>query len=182
MGTVLVNDPNSTTTTHSPNVVNENYNLIVGWTKDEMAKPVEDRKLKAYPESDEMEKDIAEGNFTESFRQTFVHPVPQNADGVQELIPNTEEQINLLTKQLTVKLVNKSRSTVLSKDFKPTGDVINLTSYAGEVSERRLSVFEKTVKSIEGMDPAIKQQLLALLQAQVAAAGNASNGGNGAQQ
>jgi FtsZ-interacting cell division protein ZipA len=158
--------PNATSTA---NVTYENYNLIVGWTKEEMAKPVEERKLKAYPESDEMEKDIAEGNFIESFRQTFKHPVPQNAEGVQELIPDTDEQFNLIAKQLTVKLVNKSRSTVLGKDFQPKEDVIDLTQYAGEKSERRLSAFEKTVRDISSFDPATRAQLLALLQSQLGA-------------
>lgn len=151
----------------STNVVNEKYTLIVGWPKEEMTKEKpEDRQLKAYPETEDMEQKIADGEFVESFRQTFVHPVPQNPDGVSELIPDVDEQFNLITKQLTVKLVNKSRSTVLSKDFQPKEDVIDLTQYAGEKSERRLSPFEKTLKTIEGFDEETRLKLLALLQSQ----------------
>lgn len=135
----------------SDNISCENYTLVVGYTKDEAAKEAVkqgDGKLSAKPEGEDTEEAIAKGEFVEAFRQTFRQYFPSNLDGVNELIPDDEEKVNLVYNSLKVKEANKARALVCSKAFSPVEHVIDLFEVSGQKSERRLSAFEKTEKEI----------------------------------
>src|ERR1700747_436375 len=125
---VTTEQPTTNAVHTSANYTSENYTLLVGYTKEELAKPADERKLKAYPEDafTEEEKDSTNKDlkFQVEFPQTFVQYTPENLEGVGELIPDDEEVLNLIKAQLKVKLVNRARSQATSKDFKPVDGVI----------------------------------------------------------
>lgn len=160
----------------SENFSFENYTLVVGYPKEELAKPVNERKKKAYPEDHEMvsEESQAKGEFEVAFSQTFRQYSPSNITGINELVPDDDEVVNLVAAQLKVKQVNRARSLVTSKDFVPQDATIDQFDECNKKSERRLTPFEKTKNEIlNNMPKELQAQLLALLQAQV---------GTGAQQ
>lgn len=130
----------------------------------------ENAKVKVFPESEELDQKIAEGEYTEQGRQTFNFPDPQNWDGFLAIVQDDEERFNLSSRGLMTKLQNKARTTVQAKDFQATEEVIDLTEYAGQKSERiRLSPTEKLLKSAQevlgGMSAEDRQKLLAAISA-----------------
>lgn len=148
----------------SDHITNENYTLVVGYDAADADK--EDKRKKAYPEGDEIEEKIAKGEFIELFRQTSRNYFPSTLDGVNELIPDDEEKLNLLYNQLKVKQVNRFRSLVTSKDFTPVEFTIDMFAQAGLKSERRLTAYEKTEKAIfEDFSPEMQKKLLEKLMA-----------------
>lgn len=170
--------PVSTGAHTSAHYTSENYTLLVGYLKEDLEKAKVDKeftpKLKAYPEDafSEEEKDETskEFKFQVAFPQTFVHYSPVDLDGVGELIPDDDEVLNLITAQLKVKLVNRSRSQATSKDFKPVDGVIDMFDECNKKSERRLSQFEKTTQTIlKDFTPEMQARLLELLKAQQSA-------------
>jgi len=171
---VTTEQPTTNAVHTSANYTSENYTLLVGYTKEELAKPADERKLKAYPEDafTEEEKDSTNKDFKfqVEFPQTFVQYTPENLEGVGELIPDDEEVLNLIKAQLKVKLVNRARSQATSKDFKPVDGVIDMFDECNKKSERRLSQFEKTTQTIlKDFTPEMQARLLELLKAQQSA-------------
>lgn len=175
---VSTDTPVSTGSHTSAHYTSENYTLLVGYTKEDLDKAKSDKeftlKLKAYPEGQftEEEQDETSPNFKfqVAFSQTFVHYSPVDLDGVGELIPDDDEVLNLITAQLKVKLVNRSRSQATSKDFKPVDGVIDMFDECNKKSERRLSQFEKTTQTIlKDFTPEMQARLLELLKAQQSA-------------
>lgn len=174
--TAITTEPNTNAvdqTAHiSDNFTSENYTLLVGYTKDELAKPADERKLKAYPEdaftSEETDESNKEFKFQVVFSQTFRHYSPSNLTGIDELVPDDDEKLNLVAAQLKVKLVNRSRSMVTGSKFEPVDGVIDFFEQCNQKSERRLTPFEKTKNEIlNNMPKEMQAQLLALLQAQL---------------
>lgn len=154
---------------NSKNYTNENYTLNVGYTKDELAKPEDKRRLKAYPEDAFTQEELDKGEFQVVFSQTAVIYHPENLDGINELVPDDEEKINLIDAQLKVKQVNRFRSLVTSKDFAPQDNVIDMFDECNKKSERRLSPFEKTQNEIlKNFSPDMQKRLLEMLQSQLA--------------
>lgn len=168
MSTTPVSTEVTTTAAHtSAHYTSENYTLEVGYTKEELAKPEADRKLKAYPEGTFSDEEKEKGEFQVVFAQTFVQYTPEDLDGVGELIPDDEEVLNLIKAQLKVKLVNRARSQATSKDFKPVDGVIDMFDECNKKSERRLSQFEKTTQTIlKDFTPEMQARLLELLKQQ----------------
>lgn len=164
------NTANNASATHnSPNYTSEQYTLEVGYTADELAKPEDKRRLKAYPEGTFSEDDVKEGKWQQVFTQTGIIYHPENLDGINELVPDDEEKINLCDAQLKVKQVNRFRSLVTSKDFTPQDNVIDMFDECNKKSERRLSPFEKTQNEIlKNFSPDMQKRLLEMLQSQLA--------------
>lgn len=154
----------------SENFTSELITFVKGYTKDELAKPEADRKLKPVPESDELDEQIEKGEFVEVARQTYRAYFPSNIVGVQELVPDDDEVVNLVYNSLKTKLNNAARSNLMTKDFAPSDSVTDLFDVCGRKSERRLSAYEKTEREIlENFTPEMQAKLLALLQKQVPA-------------
>lgn len=147
----------------------ENYTLVIGYTKEEAAKENAkqgDGKLSAKPEGEDTEEAITKGDFVEVFRQTFRQYFPSSLEGINELIPDDEEKLNLVCASLKVKEANRARSLVVSKSFTPQNFTIDLFEQAGEKSERRLTPQQKVEREIfENFSPEMQRALLAKLQA-----------------
>jgi hypothetical protein len=166
-----VETPNTDNVTahQSANFTSENYTLNVGYTKDELSKEESKRKLKAYPEDAFSAEELAAGEFQVVFSQTAIIYHPENLDGVQELVGDDEEKVNLFDAQLKVKQINRFRSSVVSKDYAPVDNSIDMFDACGQKSEKRLSPFEKTKNEIlNKFSPEMQAKLLELLQAQMA--------------
>lgn len=181
MSTAPVTTENTTPVVHnSANYTSENVTLVVGYTREELAKPEGKRKLTAQTEDkfseaerDETNTEVDEDGkpvfkFKVIFSQTAIIYHPENLDGVQELVPDDEEKLNLIDSQLKVKQINRFRSLVVSKDFAPQDNTIDMFDECNKKSEKRLSPFEKTQNEIlTKFSPEMQAKLLELLQAQV---------------
>lgn len=153
----------------SKNYTSENYTLEVGYTKDELAKPEDKRKPKAYPEGNFSEEDVKNGEWQLLFTQTARIYHPENLDGVEELVSDDEEKVNLFDNQLKVKQINRFRSQVVSQNFTPVDGVIDMFDECGKKSEKRLSPFEKVQNEIMNkFTPEMQARLLEMLKAQQA--------------
>lgn len=137
---------------------NVTYVKVVDPTKSDA-----DQVAKVYPESEELDAKIESGDLKEVARQSFKFYNVQTIDGVEELVPNVKEQLNLLRKALTQKQQNKARTQVLAKDFEPRAETIDLRDACNEESQTRgASEQEKMIKSLAGMDEAVINQILAM--------------------
>ena len=122
-------------------------------------------KNKVFPESDELAEQIEKGEVIEVARQSYLFYEPTNAVGVNELIPNEEEQVILIAKALRQKLQNKARTGMLAKEFEAKDGVIDLREVCNEKSDRRgLSDVQKLARGAAELSPAERAQLLAMLQ------------------
>ncbi len=116
--------------------------------------------------------------------QTFKVPSANTLEGIQQLVPDEEEIVNLFSGGLSVKLGNKIRSRLMATDddgnftFEPTEQPFDMTADAAIKTNRRLTEDEKLQKSLQEVQltPEKIQELMAVLQAKLSASGGAALG------
>jgi len=129
------------------------------------------------------EKDIAKleasdyvGGEVIAFKQVVQKPTAGTLDGFFQLVPDTETQLDIINKGINAKFNQKIRTTLIEQDdagnlvFQPTDAAYDATALIQAASERTYATpFDKALKAIANLDPAMKAAILAQLQAVAAA-------------
>lgn len=132
-----------------------------------------DVSYKAYPE-EEGKKKVKPGSVDIVFEQSGKFPKALTLVGIIQLTPDEGESkgeaVNLYNRGLKVKLQNRFRSILTSKDdngepaFEPQQGAYDLTSEAASPTQKRgLSPLDKVMKILTGASDAQKQAILAAL-------------------
>jgi hypothetical protein len=182
MSTVAV-VPSSETVASMP-VKRENINFAVVFEVDEHGAPVRDAKgnvkpprhtssendiyaLKGLDKNGKQSATPYAGSEMIAFEQTVVKPSVGTLDGFFELVPDKEEQLNIINKGISSKFNQKIRTKLIEQNedgslvFQPTDAVYDATTLVQEVSERiTLSPADKVIKLLSGLDENMRAAIL----------------------
>lgn len=103
-----------------------------------------------------------------AFEQTVVKPYAGTLEGFAELVPDKEEQLNIINKGLSAKFNQKIRTVLIEQDeagnftFQPIDGAFDATSLVQEPTVRvTMSPTDKALKMLAGLDETTRNAILA---------------------
>jgi hypothetical protein len=151
-------------------IKNEVITFAVVAKLDASGKPVSASITSSEKKIAELEKPDYSGDETIAFKQPVISARLGSLDGLAELIPDPEVQLDIFNKGLGSKFNQKVRTTLTELDeagnfvFQPTETPFDATSLLREAAQRTsMSDYDKAIKTISNLPPDMVAQILAQL-------------------